>query len=93
MPNLAEICAKCKAETEKAKLTYLEELERLQTENEQLKSQPVVSNEPDIRDRIIALIAPAIEWKEQFYTNGEYAELITLYRTYKPKKEVSDGQI
>ena len=85
--NLAEICANCKAETEKTKLTYLEELDRLQIENEQLKAQPKASNEPDIRDRIIALIAPAIEWKEQFYTNGEYAELITLYRTYRPKDD------
>ncbi len=44
-------------------------------------------SKPDIRDRIIELIAPAIEWKEQFYVNGEYEELTTLYRTYKPKKE------
>jgi len=85
--NLAEICANCKAETEKTKLTYLEELDRLQVENEQLKTQPTAINEPDIRDKIIALIAPAIEFKEQFYTNGEYKELIELYRTYNPKKD------
>ena len=63
-----------------------QEHEQLIAEITELKTQPIASNEPDIRDKIIALIAPAIEFKEQFYTNGEYAELVSLYRIYRPKK-------
>jgi len=61
------------------------EYERLKAENDELKTKPAES-EPDIRDKIIALIAPAIEFKEQFYVNGEYKELVTLYREYRPKE-------
>jgi hypothetical protein len=63
-----------------------QEHEQLIAEITELKTQPIASNEPDIRDQIIALIAPAIEFKEQFYVNGEYKELVTLYREYRPKE-------
>jgi len=61
------------------------EYERLKAENDDFKTRPAESK-PDIRDQIIDLIAPAIEFKEQFYVNGEYKELVTLYREYRPKE-------
>ena len=87
--DLSEICQQCKAKYEQSVANLLKINKELEINNQLLQDEinQMATAEPDIRDKIIALIAPAIEFKEQFYTNGEYAELVALYRTYKPKRD------
>ncbi len=87
--DLLEICQQCKSKYEQSVNNLLKLNNELEVNNQLLQEEinQMVTAEPDIRDKIIALIAPAIEFKEQFYVNGEYKELVTLYRTYKPKKD------
>ena len=87
--DLSELCQQCKSKYEQSINNLLKINKELEINNQLLQQEinQMATAEPDIRDKIIALIAPAIEFKEQFYVNGEYEELVTLYRTYNPKKE------
>ena len=89
MSDLAEICAKCKANNEKRinnLLLGFEEREKdFLREIEELKNRLAANPEPD-KDKLIDLIAPSIEWKEQYSPNGKFKEIIELYRLIRPKE-------
>ena len=97
MPDLAQICAQCKAEQEKSKLAYLDELERLQAENEQLKAdcqkwataRPVVlelSNSEAVT-RLLDLLESDIARQEMVkWDEGSHVPLvIAAYRELRGK--------
>jgi len=96
MPNLAEICEKCKAKTEKSIDNYIEELqslkdqnESLKAENDELKNRPVqIDPAPDGRDALIDLIEEDIIWQEaHLQGKGErFKKIVETYRAIRPKK-------
>ncbi len=51
---------------------------------EQLEAK---SNEPDVRDKLIDLVAEDIEWQEQHRPDSpKFKSIIELYRQIRPKK-------
>jgi len=60
----------------------LEELERLQAENEQLKSQP----QPEAIARLLDLLKPDVERQETLIVHDpRLIELLAVYREIRPK--------
>lgn len=94
--NLAEYCANCKAETEQSKLTYLEELERLQGEIEQLQNAQQLNALSFDQQYLLDLCAQmATCWRHKFYglTDGIQAIIRASDKCQGIVSDAKTGQI
>jgi len=104
MPDLAEICEKCKAKTEKSIDNYIEELqslkdqnEALKAENDELKNRPTMATadpNAEAKDLLISLIAPSVERWENLLDMGsrigdDMALIVSTYRIVVPRDKQS----
>lgn len=92
MPSLAEICNQCKADTEKSIKSYIETLEELRNENEQLKCKiKELSEQPQQSEDVRAFLdamEPIIANEEKLKGRTHNKHLCELYRAIERGEEV-----
>lgn len=80
--NLADYCAACKAKTEQSKLTYLEELERLQGEVEQLQKP----QQSEAITKLLDIVQIDIERQEKAINHDPHIlAAIEAFRAVRPR--------
>jgi hypothetical protein len=83
---LFEACENCRKKTEQSLDNLLRINQELQAENDQLKTNPMIS--PDV-ETFLNLIAEDIEWQEAHITNRTSGKIITkieAFRKIRPKE-------